>query len=225
VNVSAATALSDIVGTSIVLVGPCNPMFLQPSFLIENGLISDADIMTLRYDVLANEIAVAHLSWMQIVAEPNKLTVTTTLQSPAGEPIRDFVLGFSELLPNKQFVLLGINRDQHFGVQDEEVWHKIGHRLAPKEELWRKVLREPGMRTLSVQGKRDDQYVGHILVKVEPSGQIKPGIYVSVNDHYQLDPDQAKTKSGQLLDALANGWDMSMRRADEVVAALKDFAA
>ena len=223
-TINASTAPGDIQGTSIVLVGPCDPAMLQPSALLKNGLISETDVATLRYEMLVAEVAVARLSWAQIVVERGKLSVTTTLESPAGEPIRDFVLSFVELLPTRRFTALGINREQHFGVPNEEHWHKIGHALVPKEPVWNNILKKPGMSSLTVQGERSDGFAGQINVRIEPSKELKPGVFVHINDHYDVAPQATNEEPDKLLDLLSAGWDDAMRRSDEIISKLKEIS-
>jgi hypothetical protein len=151
--------------------------------------------------------------WMSLVLEPGKLTAQSTLQNPVGEPVRDFVFGFCATLPVKQFTSAGINHDTHFAVSSPEIWHSVGHTLAPKETVWAKVLKEPGMLSLAIQGKREDDLLGHINVKVEPSIRITPGIYVNVNDHFQAGEEEFKRDPAYLLGAIADNWSASKRRS------------
>ena len=42
------------------------------------------------------------------------------------------------------------------------------------------------MRSLLVEAQREDDYSGFLHVRIEPSNQVIPGIYISVNDHFQI---------------------------------------
>jgi hypothetical protein len=95
-------------GYSIVLIGNFDPISAQPAKLIQNGLLDESDLNGLEYDVLLKDFAVARLPWIQFSIELEKFSVNTTLQSPAPEPIRDFVLDFAELMPNCRFSALGL---------------------------------------------------------------------------------------------------------------------
>jgi hypothetical protein len=223
VIVPAATAPADLIGTSIVLIGPFDPKSIQPANLASNGLLSDADVVQLRYDVLAPEITIAQLPWMQLIIEPNKLTASSTIQNPIAEPMRDFVFSFCDTGAIKRFTALGINHDIHFAVSSQEVWHKIGHALVPKDNLWRKLTREPGTLSVAIRGQRDDDLPGSVTVKVEPSVRIHPGAYIQVNDHFDADEKLLTADPGHLIRILGERWDASKRRSEEVVAAVKEL--
>ncbi|HEV2631328.1 MAG TPA: hypothetical protein VGV41_22115 [Pseudolabrys sp.] len=210
-------------GTNVVFVGPCDPASFQPKNLTEQGLITEADAAQLRYDILSADITVLRLPWIQIVAETTKLVASTTLETPLGEPMRDFVLAYCDALTNKSFTALGINHSLHFGIADEQGWHKIGNTLVPKDHVWSATMTAPGMASVAVQGKRlDSDLLGALTVRVEPSVRVKPGVYVNMNDHFDApvpneDPDF-------LIGVLEDQWDSSKARLDRIVADLKGLA-
>ena len=78
-TVSAAAAPSDLTGISVVLIGSFTSAIVQPSHLIGAGLITEADLAQLRYEILAPEISVMQVPWMSLVLEPGKLTAQSTL--------------------------------------------------------------------------------------------------------------------------------------------------
>ena len=63
---------------------------------------------------------------------------------------------------------MGINRDIQFEMASKSDWHKVGNKLAPKKDLWDKLLPSPGMKTLIIDSKRDDAYNGLINITVRP---------------------------------------------------------
>jgi hypothetical protein len=221
--IAAAGAPADITGTSIVLVGVYNPMLLQPSKLLKTGALTDADLFELEYELIAPEVTVAKLPWVRAVVERDKLVFMTTIQAPAAEPIRDFLLDVVDLQPIKRFTALGINSDRHFGVSSSETWHKAGHRLVPKKDLWNTFLKKAGMLGVTVRGERDDGARGSINVRVESSTQIHPGVFVNINDHFDAVPETLESDPEQLLVHLTDGWPAAMRRADQILSAIRDF--
>lgn len=89
--------------------------------------------------------------------------------------------------------------------------HAIGHKLAPPAN-WETVLNQPGMRSLLIEGVRDDDLPGYIHVKVEPSLRVDPGLYVAVNDHYEV-PDPAPAEgASRVLKILEEQWANSQAR-------------
>lgn len=218
--IAAPEAPADITATSIVLVGPYDPTLLQPANLLRTGALTDADLSELRYEILAPEVSVLKLPWVRAVAERERLVFSTTMEAPAAEPVRDFLLDAVELQTIKVFSALGINSERHFGLSSEEVWHKLGHSLVPKRDLWDKILKEPGMRGVIVRGERDDGAKGYLNVRVEPSTQISPGVFVHINDHFDADPADPQG----LLAHLTDGWGAVMKRTDQILSAIRGFA-
>jgi hypothetical protein len=219
-KIPAQSAPADLIATSIVLAGAFDPMHLQPSYLAENDLLSEGDLAQVGYQILAPEIGVLTLPWMQVIVEPTKLMATTTLESPLVEPVRDFVFSFYDTLKVRHVTAIGFNHDTHFAVRSEEVWHKVGHQLVPKEGLWRTVLVEPGTASVMIRGKRDDKLAGHVNVKVEPSLRLHPGIYVNVNDHIEL----GELDSDRLVSTAGENLESSKKRSDAIIVALKGLA-
>ena len=110
---------------------------------------------------------------------------------------------------------LGINHDTHFRVETEAEWHSIGHRLAPKE-IWKGVLIDPGMVGLTMRGQRPDEHKGALIVRVEPSDKIKPGVFVNVNDHYELQSLEPSQGADQILNLLETSWSISVARSRNI---------
>lgn len=59
--IPAAKAPTDVVGHSIVLVGKFDPMFIQPSALLQNGLLSEPDLNSLSYDLMMKDLSILKL--------------------------------------------------------------------------------------------------------------------------------------------------------------------
>ncbi len=47
-------------------------------------------------------------------------------------------------------------------------------------------MTNPGMRALIMEGKRQGCDADRIQVRLEPSVKIKPGVFIAVNEHYDL---------------------------------------
>jgi len=220
VTIPAAGAPADFVGTTIVLVGPFDPLLLQPASLAEKGLLAKDDLAQLRYEILAPEVSIMRLPWIVATVEPMKLTGATTLESPIADPVRDFIFGLYATVPRGHLTAVGLNHDTHFAVRTEEAWHKLGNFLAPKDQLWRRVLKNPGTTSLRIRGERDDGMRGQVNVKIEPSLRIHPGIYININDHFSAG-DGPDADPERLFDLASEQWTNSMRRCDDIVAAVK----
>jgi hypothetical protein len=211
----------DISGASIVLLGTFDPLHAQPADLLWKGLLNERDVTELRYEAAMPDLVIATLPWMRIIIERERLMAAATLQSPAAEPVRDFVIGLAELMLVRHVTAVGLNRDQHFATPSQEVWHRIGHLLAPKDVLWDRLLKSPGLQSLSIRGDRPDGEQGFIVVKIEPSTVVPHGIYVHVNDHFQATAEVLESNPYKVLDVLTDRWSESMLRADQVIAGVK----
>jgi hypothetical protein len=84
--------------------------------------------------------------------------------------------------------MLGINNESHFRASSLDKWNGLGDKLAPKT-LWLDLFNSPGMQTLEIrQVPRCDGQQGYTQVKIEPSVQVTPGVYIAVNDHFECGP-------------------------------------
>jgi hypothetical protein len=183
---------------SVVLRGQFNPAVFHPAWFAAAQLIRKQEAEAAVIKVIHPTAAVFTVEWLQFNATQDRFQLSTT-QAAYFEPIRDLMLGTLELIfaPLKA---IGFNYHSHYRMSSEDAWHTVGHRLAPKE-VWKGLLDEPGMLDITMEGKRPDKRPGSINVKVQPSKKIVPGIYITVNDHYQLaleeelirDVNEAKT--------------------------------
>ena len=87
-------------------------------------------------------------------------------------------------------------------------WRSTG----PKD-IWNTCIKKPGMASLTIRGERPDDYTGALTVRVEPSARIQPGVYVTVNDHYELESAQPSHGAAPILDILDAAWASSLARS------------
>jgi hypothetical protein len=97
--------------------------------------------------------------------------------------------GTLAILEHTPLKAIGLNRDMVFTVETDQAWHEVGDRLVPKTD-WRRVLDNPGMLQVVVEGKRPDCSANQLHVRIQPSAD--RGIMVAVNQHYQLETEQRK---------------------------------
>ena len=99
-----------------------------------------------------------------------------------------------------------------------EKWHELGHKLAPKA-FWKELYTSPGMQSLTIRQDREpDPERGYSQITVEPSVKIIPGVYVRLNDHYQVKGPDAPLGAAEMISALKSNWARSNDFADKVVA-------
>jgi hypothetical protein len=204
-----------IQGTNIVIRGAFNPAIFHPSWLATQGLIRSQEADAAEIEIVHPQVAQFSAEWLRMVVMMDRFQVATT-QEPYYEPLRDLVVGIFDLLRHTPLKVVGINRDFHYELQSESAWHGVGHQLAPKEH-WLAVLSGPRMKSLTMQGKRPDDFKGYILVKVEPSVRVDFGVYVSINDHYELpSASESPASAEEAIKILSEQWMDSMQRGLQI---------
>jgi hypothetical protein len=144
----------------------------------------------------------------------NRFSVETA-DSYHFEPLRDLVLSVFKLLEHTPASKMGMNTQMHFKMPSEEKWHGFGHLVAPKMP-WQKIMNRPGLISLLMQETRKDP-PGYVRVKVEPSAKVKPGIYIEVNNHYEMEMDSPDKNALQpLMDILRNSWSEVVSHSQEI---------
>jgi hypothetical protein len=60
-----------------------------------------------------------------------------------------------------------------------------------------------------------------VVVRIEPSLRLLPGLYLQINDHVEADPETLKDRPDQLLERLRDGWAVAMERGDRIVESIR----
>jgi hypothetical protein len=225
---------------SIVLIGRFAPSSITPASLAGEGLLGRDEALSSLSPTLTPNFSIFDASWLHAEITENRLLLSTT---DSAEAIRlcDLAVGILSLSPPQPISAVGLNRNVHFQVASSAEWHSIGDRLLPKEP-WKGTLDLPGTRSAVIQGVRQDDFLGHIQVTVEPSFRMPPGafgVFVEHNDHYFLRQTESKPKSrDDILDPamqdlsstepsidlipvakkiISSQWAASMRRAESII--------
>lgn len=209
-------------GISIVLLGQFNPAIFQPAWLAAEKLIRPQEAESAEIQLIHPEAAIIQMEWLKLNVMRERFQVAT-VQSSYFEPLRDLVMGIFSLLSHTPLRALGINHEFHFRLDSEKKWHALGDHLAPKRD-WT-LLNKPGLRSLVIEGQRDDGFDGYVRVKVEPSQRFEHSLYIEVNDHFELRP--ATTGYGgseKLIEILTSQWARSMQRGTELGQKLVELA-
>lgn len=193
---------------AIVLVGAFNPAIFHPAWLAHHGLIPEHEAEAASVQIISNEVAVIVLKWARIEVTRDRFSLRSNDETHF-EPLRDLAVAIFQLLEHTPIKQIGLNRDIQFELPTEDEWHKIGHKLAPKD-IWAKHLKEPGMARLSIQSVRPDDFKGTVIVSVYPSG-LKL-VTIAVNDHYDLGDVNGRKAS----EIIAEKWNSSIERAIEL---------
>lgn len=207
-------------GHTIVLLGNFNPTIFQPAWFTNENLLQKAEIESATIDVIHADIVAFSLPWLTLQVTRKRFMVET-LQMPYFEVIRDLVIGTFTLLRYTPINLMGINFLKHIGVESLDEWHAVGHKLAPKD-IWENLLLKPGMRSLLMQGMRDDARKGYVLVRIEPSPKVTNGIYITINEHYESPETAIPTGSDDVMGVLKERWTACYSNSERVISSLME---
>lgn len=202
-------------GMSIALLGSFNPKIFQPHWLSSQGLIPKEEADSAEVSVIHPDISSFKINKINFQIVQDRFFVSTSFE-PSFKILKDLVVGVFDLLHFTPIHSLGMNRDFHFSMESKDDWHAFGDKLTPKGP-WADILKKPGMRSLMIEGQRPDDYIGYIRVKAEPSSRVSPyGVFVNINDHYQIPDQESAEGSEQIIDIIRNQWESSLARSWEI---------
>jgi hypothetical protein len=102
---------------------------------------------------------------------------------------------------------MGLNREFHIKMPSQERYVRFGHLLVPKEP-WKAFLDDPVTQSVTVSGLlRRGDVSPTLQVKVEPSKRVEFGVFISTNEHYEIDEKDTPAK---LMVILREQWAAAM---------------
>jgi hypothetical protein len=202
---------------SIVLIGKFNPAIFHPLWFSSEKLIRKSEGKKAKIELIHPDATIFNLDWVRIEVLRERI-IFRSLHDEHEELIGDLILSTFRLLRHTPIIQLGINKDAVFTAENEESWHKIGDKLAPKD-IWQPILKEPRMRSISIQSLRDeDNYNGYITTKIEPYSKFRFGVLISINDHYEIDSKKAEIiNSDDILKIFENEWKKSLEKSTSII--------
>ena len=198
----------EIEAASIVVLGSFNPAIFHPLWFKMNQLIRPEEAESAKLEVTHPQISIFSLEWCRLQVDTGRFIVEATDRASFGL-ISDLVLGTFTILDQTPITAIGLNRSMHFKMDSREKWHAFGHMVAPKE-VWSEIMARPGLCSLIMEDPRETPE-GFLRVKVEPSGRIDPGIFIEMNNHYNLD----KKSVPDMLQILTNSWKDILKKAED----------
>ena len=224
----------EISSASIVLVGAFNPRIFNPDWFVVNEILGKSVAATATIEVIVAEIAKIEFETMTLTVQNNRFQIETN-QSPYISICDLTVKTFQECLPHTPIYQYGVNKAVHFKAKSEEARKNVGRALAPLDPWggFGNEMRESkapgttsGMIKVSMRNFRDpQQFAGHVTASVEPSVRLpgSAGIYVHVNDHYEL-PESQVGASETLTRHLAENFEKSLATCDRVISDVMSLA-
>jgi hypothetical protein len=199
--------LLELEGFSIVVLGSFNPSIFQPLWLSTNNLIRTEEAKGAKIEIIHRNVSIFATEWFSLQVTDVNFSLESSDPTKT-QPLRDLALGVFKILEHTPLTAFGINCHRHFRMSSVESWHAFGHHFAPKES-WNNILEEPGLRSMVMQGKRANCNA-LILIQVEPSHKITPGVFINVNEHHDLSSTKDASPADRnriLLSALQSSWD------------------
>jgi hypothetical protein len=193
----------EIDSASIVIVGSFNPAIFHPIWFKANGLIKPEEADKAKLEVTTPLISIFGVEWFKLQVETQKFVIQTEMETHF-ELLSDLVMGTFSLLEHTPVSAIGLNRSMHFKMDSEQSWHAFGDRVAPKD-VWQGVLEEPGLLSLVIQGpkqKPNQKSEKHVGVRIESSTRIIPGVYIDVNNHFEIKDNDLQ----KVLNILKESW-------------------
>src|SRR5579859_3402300 len=195
----------EIEGASIVMIGSFNPAIFQPRWLGAQHLIRPEEADSAKITIIQAEVADFSTEWFQLQALQNRFQIVSA-DPRQYAPLRDLAGALFAILPHTPVTTLGLTRTFHFQMPSINLWHGIGHLLAPKEP-WNSIMEGPGLRTMLMQGRRKQADGGVLRIKVEPSLKVEHGLYVEVNEEFKAPGDGESEGARWVPERLAEHWD------------------
>src|SRR5437867_2223499 len=148
-----------IEGVSIVLLGSFNPAIFQPAWFAAQKLIPEKEAVDVEMELVHNEVSAFSVGWLNLQVLRDRFTASA-VQPPSFDVLRDFVLGTFSILRHTPITMVGLNFERHYDMENETAWHDLGKKLAPPDP-WEPALSTPGMRSLMMEGTRNDGNEGY----------------------------------------------------------------
>lgn len=210
--------IAELEGLEIVVVGALNPQIFHPEWFARQKLIQDSEAEKATIEVVSPDISSFSIGWARVQVVREYVQFATN-QAQNYELLRDLVTGTFKYLRFTPLLKFGINRSTHFRMENQEQWHALGHLLAPKHK-WENVMIKPGMVCLQIQGLRPDGYAGKINVAVEPSISVQPGVFIRVNDHFELEESGSESSAEKVIRMLNTEFGESLKRFGAISGAI-----
>jgi hypothetical protein len=226
-----------ISSASIVALGHFNPLIFRTYWLREKEIVVGNDFVNLKSTIVHPEIVSYQLPWGNFQIDRNMLSIAT-LREPLVR-VHDFFVRSFQCLPETPISAVGINREVHFATANETARDRVGDALAPKA-FWGNFVQSGGKKTgglrsltmeqsIAIEGRRGriDGGFGQIQVKVEPSlrQEVLHGIFVQVNDHFDLMSGPDKFSDGRAVaELIAEKFTASITNSEALIDHVMELA-
>ncbi|MBI2749737.1 MAG: hypothetical protein HYX43_10475 [Burkholderiales bacterium] len=198
-----------------------NPKIFQPAWFALGNLIRASEAESATIEIIHEDVVAFRTEWFNLNVLRNKI-IFRTAQDPYAKHLYDLALGTFKKLSHTPLYQLGINRNRTYEFESDDEWHGFGHFAAPKD-AWEKVLDTPGLKVMTMQGKRTGGTKGCVNVTVE--AQPNRRVAIQVNDHYEVNDASKIHSADEMLGVLEAGFFDSQKSSTEISAKLLEAYA
>jgi len=202
---------------SIVFIGDFNPAIYQPSWFAAKGLIREAEAESAQVSMIHPDYAGFSTDWFKLEVTRDKFTITTTSVAFKTR-LRDLVISAFNILSQTPIRQMGINFDERLKFRSESDWHCFGHFLVPKT-AWGKLLDKPGMRSVAIEGKRNDDIPGLIVILANPELSAPYEATLRANNHFE-NPKTNQNGTPYFLQLIGDNYDRIMKESADLLGEL-----
>lgn len=174
-----------IEGITLVFLGNLNPAIFHPAWFGAEELILKESAETAKVEVVSPTITRWSTDWLELQVLADRMQLSCSVP-PKYDVLFDLAVSIFRLLRHTPVPRMGLNLTSHFALDSTAIWHDCGHNLAPKN-VWKGVLDEPGLRQISMAGKRKDDLKGKLMITAEPSVRFNPGLFLRFNDEINIE--------------------------------------
>ncbi len=197
---------------SIVLLGSFNPRLFQPLWLATQDLVSATEADRAEIQLISPALTILNVGPFSLQVLDDRF-VAETIHIPYFSPLRDLVVGIFRLLRHTPARALGINRSMHFKPEENLSWRGFDASVQASVP-WTEALTEPEMVGLDLRSRRDNSPVeGYVQLHLEPSQREKEGIFIRVNDHYQVAGENSQAGLQSITEIVAAEFTQSLDRS------------
>ena len=198
---------------TIVAVGDLNPAIFQPAWFAAEDLITREEAKGAKIDVISTHAALFQVDWLNLQVLPDRF-VAATENEAFYRHLLDLVASTFAKLIHTPISVLGINYCAHYRLESDSQWAYVSDELAPKTR-WSALFENPVMRSLTMGSPRTQGPKGHVQVKVEPSVRIPNGVFVDINNHYDVSDEAAGCRA--MLSVLSRDWNSTFANYKDVI--------
>lgn len=171
-----------------VALGMFSPAMFHPTWFAHYDLLGEKEVASATGSeklLVTDELTLFNVSGFAFEVRSERLQIQC-LEENLFEATRDLFCSVLQILDASIVKQLGLNWGVHYSLPNTKAWHAAGDKLVPKT-FWKSIWpKDVGMRNLTLELERDDDIPGLMNVILQPSRTLDNGVYMVVNDHFEI---------------------------------------